>query len=152
MSVRIGHHLCLGMLAGLCMANVWESAERPTLVLGYPEREKKPYMAEAPNNAGIYQAILKRAAERVGAELKIERLPKKRIFQYMSEGRVDLYPGNPTAERSKSMAWILLGMRSRNICLVRADVPSFRHLSEAPPLRLIHEVGDSHADLVIQYP
>ena len=80
MSVRIGHHLCLGMLAGLCMANVWASAERPTLVLGYPEREKKPFMAEAPNNGGIYQAILKRAAERVGAGLKIERLPKKRIF------------------------------------------------------------------------
>lgn len=144
---------CLGLLWAMIWASAaWASGERPVLVLGYPEREKNPFIADAPSNDGIFQDVLKLAAERVGAELRIERLPKKRVFQYMREGKVDLYPGTPTPERNETMVWISLGFRSKNVCLVRAETPPFKHLREAPPLRLIYEVGDSRANLPKQYP
>lgn len=144
---------CQGLLWAMIWASAaWASGERPVLVLGYPEREKNPFIADAPSNDGIFQDVLKLAAERVGAELRIERLPKKRVFQYMREGKVDLYPGTPTPERNETMVWISLGFRSKNVCLVRAETPPFKHLREAPPLRLIYEVGDSRANLPKQYP
>ena len=143
---------CLGALCAVLSLNVSASGERPVLVLGYPEREKNPFIADAPSDDGIFQDVLRLAAERVGAELRIDRLPKKRVFQYMREGRVDFYPGSPTPERNEIMVWISLGFQSKNICLVRAEVPPFKHLREAPPLRLIYEVGDSRADLPKDYP
>ena len=141
--------VCIFLAA--CAMSVW-GGERPVLVLGYPEREKQPYIADAPSDEGIFKDILSVAAARIGAELRIERLPKKRVFQYMREGRVDLYPGSPTPDRDAFMAWISLGFQSKNVCLVRADVAPFAHLRDAPPMRLIYEVGDSRAHLPKRYP
>ena len=142
----------IAVVLALSCAAVWASGPRPELVLGYPEREKNPFIADAPSNDGIFQDVLRVATERIGAELRIERLPKKRIFQYMREGRVDLYPGSPTPDRNDVMSWISFGFPAKNVCLVRSDIKPFRHLRDAPALRLIYEVGDSRANFPDQYP
>ena len=142
----------IAVVLALSCAAVWASGPRPELVLGYPEREKNPFIADAPSNDGIFQDVLRVATERIGAELRIERLPKKRIFQYMREGRVDLYPGSPTPDRNDVMSWISFGFPAKNVCLVRSDTKPFRHLRDAPALRLIYEVGDSRANFPDQYP
>ena len=142
----------VSVFLGVCAMSVWGAAERPVLVLGYPEREKLPYIADAPSDEGVFKDILRVAAERIGAELRIERLPKKRVFQYMREGRIDLYPGTPSPDRDEIMAWISLGFQSKNVCLVRADLAPFTHLRDAPSMRLIYEVGDSRANLPKRYP
>ena len=135
----------------VCCAPI-SAAQGERLVLAYPEREKRPFSAEAPNNEGIYQDVLEAAAHKLGVQLVILRLPKKRIFRYMREGRVDLYPGSLIPERSDTMLWIRFGFKSQHVCIVRNDVPRFASLASAPPLRLIHEVGDSRATYSRIYP
>ena len=89
------------MRRGLIVLCLWLAclhAGAETLVLAYPERQRLPFMAEAPSNEGIYRDVFSRAAALIGYELTILRLPKKRLFQYMREGRVDLYPGSFSRE------------------------------------------------------
>ena len=115
------------------------------LVMAYPERQKDPFIAEMPDNTGIYKEVFTRAAGRLGLELRIVRLPKKRLFQEMRQGRVDFYPGSFAQNRSEVMNWIESGLTTKFICLTRRDVPPIDNLSEAPKLRLIHEIGDSRS-------
>ncbi len=134
----------------LLLATHLHSAE--SFVLAYPERQRLPFMAESPNDEGLYREIFGRAVAQLGAELVIVRLPKKRMFQYMREGRVDAYPGSFAADRASIMNWIGFGVMTREVCITRADVPPLTNLESAPPMRLVHEIGDSRAHIDRKYP
>ena len=139
-------------LALLCLWLACSHATADALVLAYPERQRLPFMAEAPSDEGIYREIFTRAAAQIGYELTILRLPKKRIFQYMREGRVDLYPGSFSSDRVATMNWMEFGLTTKEVCITRDEVPPIDDLGKAPPLRLLHEIGDSRARMNKQYP
>ena len=140
------------LLVLCCLFFADPSGSAETLVLAYPERQRMPFMAESPNDEGIYREIFSRAAAQIGAELTIVRLPKRRIFQYMREGRVDAYPGSFAEDRVSIMNWMEFGVMTREVCITRIDVPLITSLTTAPPLRLVHEIGDSRARIDSQYP
>ena len=127
-------------------------AEPNVLVMAYPERERNPFIAEKPADDGAYKEIFSTAADRIGMQLKIVRLPKKRIFQYMLDHKVDFYPGSYSTERDGLMNWIDFGLKLKYICLSRPDVAPIHGLENAPPLRLIHEIGDSMSRINETYP
>ncbi len=143
------------MRRGLIVLCLWLAclhAGAETLVLAYPERQRLPFMAEAPSNEGIYRDVFSRAAALIGYELTILRLPKKRLFQYMREGRVDLYPGSFSRDRVATMNWMEFGLMTKEVCITRDEVPPIDDLAKAPPLRLLHEIGDSRAGFNKLYP
>ena len=127
-------------------------AELNVLVMAYPERERNPFIAEKPSDDGAYKEIFSTAAVRAGLQLKIVRLPKKRIFQYMLDRKVDFYPGSYSTERDGLMNWIDFGLKIKFICLTRPDIDPIHGLETAPPLRLIHEIGDSLSSINEKYP
>lgn len=127
-------------------------AEPGVLTLAYPEREKEPLIAEAPDNRGLYQELFSAAARKIGMRLKIVRLPKKRLLYEMGEHQVDLYPGSFAESRIGVMRWLDSGLMIREVCLTRPGVPPLNGLSQAPPMRVIYEIGNSKAEINLLYP
>lgn len=127
-------------------------AEPGVLRLAYPEREKAPFIAEAPDNRGIYQDLFSAAARKIGVRLEIVRLPKKRMVYEMSENQVDLYPGSFAEDRVPVMRWLDSGLMVREVCLSRPDLPLLNGLAQAPPLRVIYEIGSSKAEINRLFP
>ncbi len=142
----------LPLLFFLSLISIGSRAVAEPFVLAYPERSRLPLMAESPNDEGIYRDIFTRAVSLLGAELTILRLPKKRLFQYMRDGRVDAYPGSFSGDRVAFMNWIDFGVMTREICITRNDVPPLTDLAQAPPMRVVHEIGDSRAEIDKKYP
>ncbi|KAF0813797.1 hypothetical protein IGB42_01476 [Andreprevotia sp. IGB-42] len=130
----------------------WLYAQTGTLVFAYPEREKPPLIAEAPDNHGLYLDLYAAAARKIGMQLKVVRLPKKRIFSEMRAGTVDLYSGSFAADRADFMNWAENGLVTRELCITRDDVAPLTDLDHAPRLRLIVEIGDSRTTLDARYP
>ena len=65
------------MRRGLIVLCLWLTclhAGAETLVLAYPERQRLPFMAEAPSNEGIYRDVFSRAAALIvhALELQVE--------------------------------------------------------------------------------
>ena len=127
-------------------------AENSILIMGYPEREKEPYIAESPNNAGIYNDLFSRAAKRIGFTLRIVRPPKKRLFDAMRRGEVDFYPGSFEKERIPIITWAEYGIATKEICLSRIDMPLLNSLKNTPPLHVITELGSSKESINQIYP
>ncbi|SFN06629.1 hypothetical protein SAMN05660284_00459 [Formivibrio citricus] len=132
--------------------STWLHAEDGVLVMAYPAREKEPLIAEAPDNSGLYQDLFSRAAQKIGMQLKIVRLPKRRIFHEMQDGKVDFYPGSFAEDRVAVMSWVENGIMTREVCLTRPEVPPLNGLESAPPLRVIVELGASKSEISRRFP
>lgn len=122
------------------------------LVVSYPEREKEPYIAEAPSNKGIFLDLLKVAASRIGLDIRVERMPKKRMLADMQAGLVDLYPGSFSLDRVPVMNWMENGLHTREVCLARPAVAEFNGPESAPLLKVIAELGSSKETIDKQFP
>jgi hypothetical protein len=50
------------------------------LKIGYRTNERPPNIARAPDNSGLYLDLYQKAAEMVGCELQVVRLPKNKVI------------------------------------------------------------------------
>jgi len=81
----------LGILALLFMSTS-SVAQACSLSLAYKDKGKPGYMAAAPSNDGLYQALYQELASNLGCDLIISRYPKKRTHRLLELGDIDLYP------------------------------------------------------------
>lgn len=121
------------------------------LVISYPEREKEPYIAEAPSSKGIYLDLLKTAAARLGLDVRVERMPKKRMLADMQAGLVDLYPGSFSLDRIPVMNWMENGLHTREVCLAKPGIREFNGPENAPQARVVAELGSSKETIDKQF-
>jgi ABC-type amino acid transport substrate-binding protein len=97
------------------------SAQTTELVMGYRTNERLPYIDDQ-TNEGIYQALYSEACRKIGATLKIIRLPKIRIQNAIEQGTVDFYPGYTfTSEREQSAFFFPNGLTERYVIVNRLN-------------------------------
>jgi ABC-type amino acid transport substrate-binding protein len=104
--------------SSLFLAQATYSSEKPSLIMGYKEGSKPPYIGVIGNNNGAYQALFSQAAQMIGYQLKIIRLPKKRVYQQLKQGQIDFYPASGfSLERSEYLYWLPNGFRTKQALL-----------------------------------
>ena len=81
------------VLLGVFAIFILSGADACELVMGYRTSERLPLINAAPDNHGLYFDVYSIAAKRIGCEIRVSRLPKKRILQGMTTGQIDFYPG-----------------------------------------------------------
>jgi hypothetical protein len=81
---------------------------KSTIILGYKEGSKPPYIGNKNDNSGAYRELFSKAAEMIGLSLEIVRLPKKRVYHHLKEGDIDFYPSSGFSEK-RSQFFILAG-------------------------------------------
>lgn len=88
------------------------------IIMGYKEGSKPPYIGSKDDNSGAYQALFSAAAEMIGHELKIVRLPKKRIYHHLKKGDIDFYPSAGYSDkRAQYLYWMANGFLSKQALL-----------------------------------
>lgn len=94
------------------------SSSPPTLIMGYKEGSKPPYIGPKGDNTGAYQELFSAAADMIGLQLKIKRLPKKRIYKQLEMGEIDFYPSSGfSAKRKSYLYWMPNGFVSKQALL-----------------------------------
>ncbi len=92
--------------------------------MGYKTTKKLPYINERPDNSGLYYELFSEAAKRIGAELRIVRLPKVRILSGLENGTIDFYPAfSFTKERANFGFWLNYRVKGRDLIMTRDDIP-----------------------------
>lgn len=95
-----------------------ESQPLPTLIMGYKEGSKPPYIGAKDNNSGAYQALFSKAAQMIGHQLEIIRLPKKRVYKELKSGNIDFYPASGfSSKRETYLYWFANGFVSKQALL-----------------------------------
>lgn len=95
--------------------------------MGYRLTPKIPYISVAPDNTGVYQDWFKNAAEAIGCQLTVIRLPKKRLLQKMRLGEFDFYPNfSRSQERKQYAVFFDLPYQFRLVGLSRTDIPEVK--------------------------
>jgi len=134
--------LKLSIVIGFVFSATPVAADDGVLVMGYPEREKLPLIDAAPSNEGVFYDLYTAVAKRLGLKLEIRRVPKKRLYDEMNRGTIDFYPAAAfSASRAEFMHWIDNGLKSKEVCLTRKNVPTIADLTKIPDMRLAAELG-----------
>ena len=104
-------------------------AQACTITMGYRTTDRLPYIAEAPDNAGLYLDLYTEASRRIGCKLEVIRQPKKRILSSIQTGKVDFYPGLiPSPERGNDYYYAPNGLPSQQVALTRSGLPLMNSL------------------------
>lgn len=97
---------------------------KSTIILGYKEGSKPPYIGNKNDNSGAYRELFSKAAEMIGLSLEIVRLPKKRVYHHLKEGDIDFYPSSGFSEkRSQFLYWLDNGFLSKQALV--SDITDF---------------------------
>ena len=120
--------------------------ETNTLVMGYKDGSKPPYIGAIGDNSGAYQDLFTRAADAIGYKLKIVRLPKKRVYQHLELGQIDFYPSSGySSKRAKYLYWHSNGLQSKQALLSQSDQEEISDFKEAQGT-LLAPLGSSAAE------
>ncbi|MDF0605047.1 transporter substrate-binding domain-containing protein [Neisseriaceae bacterium TC5R-5] len=126
---------CLLLLSSLS----WAQAE---LVMGYRTNERLPYIDDQ-NNEGIYKALYSAACQRLGVNLKIVRLPKKRVVMALALGEIDFYPGYAfNTEREPTVLFVSNGLDERSTIVSRMSRPAIKSYADLAQLTEIRNMGN----------
>lgn len=113
------------------------------LTMGYRTNAKPPFIADKPDNSGLYRDLYTEATQRIGCSLKVIRQPKGRIMHLIDAGEIDFYPGlSFTKKRAEYVSYIGNGLKDGNIGLTRKD--------EQEVLSL-HDVAERNMVMVVSY-
>lgn len=135
MAIRLGLVAIFVLLFGV-------QAHACTLVMGYRTTPRLPNIEAAPNNSGIYKDIYSLATRKIGCDLKIVRLPKKRILSQFERGVIDFYPGFTFTEpRAQFTYFIRNGLYTQVVGLSLAQVPEIRSFAELEGRVLLRSLG-----------
>jgi len=108
-------------------------ASEKTLTLVYKDIGKPPYMQVSPDNSGLYLEMMEKAAQKIGFELEVIRLPKKRTYIFLEEGHADLYASGEFREyRSKFLFYFPNGLKreSHYYGLTHDNIPEITSISQ----------------------
>jgi hypothetical protein len=140
---------------GLASFPSWANANANTIEdvsWVYPERSKPPFIGEAPDSGGFFNALFQRAAVEANLSAQVERVPKARAWRQLDEGSSDFYPGASfSPERSKEVVWINTGLLTREVCLLRPGLKLQGSLRRSAALILGVEPGSSKPELFKQH-
>ncbi|RZR28705.1 amino acid ABC transporter [Vibrio vulnificus] len=99
----------------------WATTE---IIMGYRTTEKMPYIHAEPSDDGFYFELYDEAAKRIGAKLKVVRLPKLRVLLALEAGEIDFYPGFAfDLERAKYAYWVPNGTYQRDVAVTLKGWP-----------------------------
>lgn len=109
----------------------YSSVQACEFVMGYRTSERLPYIAEAPNNEGLYYSLYSQALKNIDCQLKVIRAPKKRILHMIKTGEIDFYPGlGFSDEREKYIHYIDSGLTGRTGVLSHVESEPVQELSD----------------------
>lgn len=128
------------------------NAQGKVISMAYKDDSKQPLIGDIKDNSGMYQELFAKAAKMIGAELKIVRLPKKRVHADLEEGKADFYPGTSFSEdRAKYLDFMDNGMSTKEVCLTRADHAEIKDLKDFKGT-VLAELGGSKEKYNEKYP
>jgi len=116
------------------------------LKMGYKEASKPPLINAKPDHSGVYFDLYSLAAKKIGCELAIIRLPKKRLHNFLANGSIDFYPGSSFSEqRSKYLHYIANGLSTGQYGVTLSDLPQITSFKQIKTLGLtwVMELGSS---------
>ena len=116
------------------------------LKMGYKEASKPPLINAQPDNSGVYFDLYSLAAKKIGCELAVIRLPKKRLHKLLANGSIDFYPGSSFSEqRSKYLHYIANGLSTGQYGVTLSDLPQITSFKQIKTLGLtwVMELGSS---------
>ena len=110
---------------------ILSSSHACEFVMGYRTSARLPYIAEAPNNKGLYFSLYSQALSDIGCQLKVVRAPKKRILHMIKAGEIDFYPGlGVSDEREEYIHYIDSGLTGRTGVLSHVESETVQELSD----------------------
>jgi len=116
------------------------------LTMGYKEASKPPLINAKPDHSGVYFDLYSLAAKKIGCELAVIRLPKKRLHNFLANGSIDFYPGSSFSEqRSKYLHYIANGLSTGQYGVTLSDFPQITSFKQIKTLGLtwVMELGSS---------
>jgi len=116
------------------------------LKMGYKEASKPPLINAKPDNSGVYFDLYSLAAKKIGCELAVIRLPKKRLHNLLANGSIDFYPGSSFSEqRSKYLHYIANGLSTGQYGVTLSKLPQITSFKQIKTLGLtwVMELGSS---------
>jgi ABC-type amino acid transport substrate-binding protein len=118
------------------------SYSQDVITMVYREAEKLPYIDAAPSNKGLYQAVFKEAAKKIGLRFQIKRLPKKRAYNHLENGYADFYPGASfVPDREHFGYFIENGMALKGSALLYDNDLTVNNVSEIKGYTLLYNMG-----------
>ncbi len=123
-------------------------ASEQTLTLVYKDIGKPPYMQVSPDNSGLYFDIMKKVSQKIGFNLKVMRLPKKRTYKLLENGHADLYAsGEFKNYRSKILYYFPNGLNriEHYYGMTAVNIPEITSISQIKEYNLtwMLELGSS---------
>ena len=106
-------------------------------------------MQKAPDSSGLYLDLMSRAAEKIGFEIEIVRLPKNRTYKMLEIGEADLYASGEFRDyRSDFLFFFNNGLYREQIFygLTTSGIPELFSISDINKYDhlTILSVGSSH--------
>lgn len=118
-------------------------ASEPVLTMAYRTTEKLPFIAEAPDNRGLFEDMYLEAAKRIGVSLKIVRLPKVRVINGLMDGSIDFYPQFTFSDiRQGYCQFVVNGLRVNYYAISRPEVERLERVEDFNGLLLLHVLGN----------
>ncbi len=122
--------------------------ENNVLRLVYKDIGNLPYMETSPDNSGLYRDLMEKACKKIGFELEIIRLHKKRAYRLLETGGADLYAsGEFRTYRSEFLYYFPNGLHRHEVYvgLTSIDIPELSSISDINRygLEWVVELGSS---------
>ena len=112
------------------------------IIMGYRTNARLPLINEAPDSSGIYLELYQIVTNKLGYQLEVIRLPKKRVILGFQKGEVDFYPGfNFTIERSAYTFYIENGLPGDDIGISRMDFKEITNVEQLKGHTLLGPAG-----------
>ena len=136
----------------LCTLSPFAYASEKTIIMGYKAISKPPLIGGHGDNAGLYLDLFQKAADRIGYELLVVRIPKKRLHFELSRGTVDFYPGSSFSQkRTGYLFYLPNGLQTKEVLISLNNRPEIKSLDGVEG-RLIVELSSSKLEWDQIYP
>ncbi|WP_415898769.1 substrate-binding periplasmic protein [Neptuniibacter sp. QD48_11] len=120
--------------------------------MGYKAIAKPPLIGSNGDNSGLYLDLFEKAAERIGYELVVVRIPKKRLHFELSRGTVDFYPGSSFSQKRTGYIFYLPnGLQTKEVLISLDNRPEIKSMDGIEG-RLIVELSSSKLEWNQIYP
>ncbi|WP_415893854.1 substrate-binding periplasmic protein [Neptuniibacter sp. PT8_73] len=128
------------------------NASEKTIIMGYKAIAKPPLIGGHGDDSGLYLDLFKKAAERIGYELLVVRIPKKRLHFELARGTVDFYPGSSFSQKRTGYIFYLPnGLQTKEVLISLDYWPEINSMDEVEG-RLIVELSSSKLEWDQIYP
>lgn len=128
------------------------NASDKTIIMGYKAIAKPPLIGSNGDNSGLYFDLFQKAAERIGYELLVVRIPKKRLHFELARGTVDFYPGSSFSQkRTGYLFYLPNGLQTKEVLVSLNYWPEINSMDEVEG-RLIVELSSSKLEWDQIYP